>query len=542
MKQTSNYNLPILEAGDKYLKDYQNDAFSVIDTELKAMNDKINTLDNVDGSILETNQGLKNTNAEIVDARVGQTTLGDKIRNIDTQLDTKANKNEIFTMANMGQDVKEAMTGGAIAVVDGNSVLFNNLGNDLANSFGEYKNIDLVINENTFYDRNNGTLQNFENYHSTKINVVNGDRLKISAIVSGSGTALIVYFNKNNEFVKYEKTVDNGMEEVIDYDVLIGSNIGSIGITSLSTQPIVKKMQVNNFNNSINTIKNELKEVKNTIKNELEEVENNVKNELEEVKNTIKNDKNEFICQNEFNYDGGIVVFIDDDGHKDFKTKLKPVFDSKGVKCTLGVITSKVGLDVDRMSVDDLKELQNEGFEIVSHSKTHSADIFNNTNSSVIDIENEFKESRVWLIDNGFNGDTLIYPYGCYPDSLKYKKIAKKYFKHCVNSGNDNSNTSPYDNMYMNRRFISNEDFETVVKPIIEKAKTDKGILIFGTHSFDSNLSTELLKEMLGYIQAIGMPVLTLGEAIKLKGNILSLGEYTSDKKFFVGRDGTVKM
>ena len=92
MKQTSNYNLPILEAGDKYLKDYQNDAFSVIDTELKAMNDKINTLDNVEGSILETNQELKNTNAEIIDARVGQTTLGDKIRNIDTQLDNIKNK------------------------------------------------------------------------------------------------------------------------------------------------------------------------------------------------------------------------------------------------------------------------------------------------------------------------------------------------------------------------------------------------------------------------------------------------------------------
>ena len=88
MKQTSNYNLPILEAGDKYLKDYHNDAFSAIDTELKAMNDKINTLDNADGSILEISQELENTNAEIIDARVGQTTLGDKIRNIDTQLDT----------------------------------------------------------------------------------------------------------------------------------------------------------------------------------------------------------------------------------------------------------------------------------------------------------------------------------------------------------------------------------------------------------------------------------------------------------------------
>ena len=99
MKQTPNYNLPILEAGDKYLKDYQNDAFSVIDTELKAMNNKINTLDNVEGSILETNQELKNTNAEIIDARVGQTTLGDKIRNIDTQLDNNENKLNDITVS-----------------------------------------------------------------------------------------------------------------------------------------------------------------------------------------------------------------------------------------------------------------------------------------------------------------------------------------------------------------------------------------------------------------------------------------------------------
>ena len=440
---------------------------------------------------------------------------------VSEQMDTKANKDDIFTMANMGQDVKENFTGGAVAVVDGNSVLFNNLGNDLANSFGEYKNIDLVINENTFYDRHNGTLQEFTNYHSTKINVVNGDRLKISANVSGSGTALIAYFNKKNEFVKYEKTVDNGMEEIIDYDVLIGSNIGSIGITSLSTKPIVKKMQVNNFNNIINT----------------------VKNELEEVKNTIINDNNDFGYQKEYNYDGGIVVFIDDDGYKDFKTKLKPVFDSKGVKCTLGVITSKVGLDADKMSVNELKELQNAGYEIVSHSKTHSGDIFNNKLAKEEDIELELKESQEWLKSNGFKGyESLIYPYGCFSEPLKYKKIAKKYFKQCVNSGVDDSNTSPYDNMYMNRRFISNENYETVIKPIIDKAKNDKGILIFGTHSFDPNLSVSLMNEMLGYIQAVGMPILTLGEAIKLKGNILSIGEFTSDKKFFVGRDGTVKM
>ena len=39
----------------------------------------------------------------------------------------KADKNEIFTMANMGQDVKEAMTGGSVAVVGVNTILTENI-------------------------------------------------------------------------------------------------------------------------------------------------------------------------------------------------------------------------------------------------------------------------------------------------------------------------------------------------------------------------------------------------------------------------------
>ena len=63
-----------------------------------------------------------NANAELIDARCGEANLGDFNRKISSQLDTKANKNEIFTMANMGQDIKEAMTGGSVAVVGKNSV------------------------------------------------------------------------------------------------------------------------------------------------------------------------------------------------------------------------------------------------------------------------------------------------------------------------------------------------------------------------------------------------------------------------------------
>lgn len=49
------------------------------------------------------------------------------ITRLNSQLENKANKTEIFTMANMGQDIKEAITGGSVAVVDNDSILEGNV-------------------------------------------------------------------------------------------------------------------------------------------------------------------------------------------------------------------------------------------------------------------------------------------------------------------------------------------------------------------------------------------------------------------------------
>ena len=72
------------------------------------------------------------SSAEIVDMRVAAngTTFekaGDRLNYFDEQLDTCAKKDEIFSMANMGQDIKEAMTNGSVAVVGNNMILKENI-------------------------------------------------------------------------------------------------------------------------------------------------------------------------------------------------------------------------------------------------------------------------------------------------------------------------------------------------------------------------------------------------------------------------------
>lgn len=88
--------------------------------------------------------------AEVIDARSTYTTLKNRLNAIDTttnQLkETKASKNETFSMANMGQDIREAMTGGSVAVIGRESV--NN--ETILNNSVSAKKTTFLTSENLF--------------------------------------------------------------------------------------------------------------------------------------------------------------------------------------------------------------------------------------------------------------------------------------------------------------------------------------------------------------------------------------------------------
>ena len=84
----------------------------------------------------------------------------------NSQIKDKANKNEIFSMANMGQDIKEAMTGGSVAVVGANSILRENLQNN-----------SISPNKTTFLEHDDTTniVDKKLIYYGGYINPNNGD-------------------------------------------------------------------------------------------------------------------------------------------------------------------------------------------------------------------------------------------------------------------------------------------------------------------------------------------------------------------------------
>ena len=86
----------------------------------KTLNDEINDIN----SSLETLEDEKATKQEVDVERKRIDNINSSLDNIESK---KLDKNGIISMTNMGQDVKEAMTGGSVAVVGKNAVLTENI-------------------------------------------------------------------------------------------------------------------------------------------------------------------------------------------------------------------------------------------------------------------------------------------------------------------------------------------------------------------------------------------------------------------------------
>lgn len=241
------------------------------------------------------------------------------------------------------------------------------------------------------------------------------------------------------------------------------------------------------------------------------------------------------------NYHGAIVTFIDDDGYTDFLTKFKPIADSKGIKVTLGIVTDWVGTS-GKLTVDQLHQLQNEGFEIASHSKTH-VELKIQTISM---IDAELKLSQDWLKANGFNGyKYFVYPFG--NTDVNVKNAVRKYYDYAFDNSL-NYNTMPIDNFRVQR---VDADYATLsaLQTSLDNAISDNGWLVLLSHTYrpdgDINsaatFSIAKMTQFIDYIQSKNVPIMTVSEALKYKGNIISAGEYTQDG-FAVSKNGQSKV
>jgi peptidoglycan/xylan/chitin deacetylase (PgdA/CDA1 family) len=112
-----------------------------------------------------------------------------------------------------------------------------------------------------------------------------------------------------------------------------------------------------------------------------------------------------------------------DDGYASQYTEALPIQREYDIPSTTFLNTDNIG-DGGRLSLEQLTELQNAGWEIGSHLRTHE----NLRDLTRREQEVQIRGSKEWLIENGFEtgSEFVSYPFGTY-DQSGYELVEEQY-------------------------------------------------------------------------------------------------------------------
>lgn len=155
-----------------------------------------------------------NSNMEVSEARGDYDTLKKRLEGCDDKIAEKRDKNTNIKMTDLAQDVKEAMTGGSVAVVKTNAVDESNIKNKVINA---NKTNFLKIGKNKFNYQNvqeymtingQGELISSPNRYLVSEKIYTGDatNLTVSYVTSSNNqilldNAIIAFYDSNSQYI-----------------------------------------------------------------------------------------------------------------------------------------------------------------------------------------------------------------------------------------------------------------------------------------------------------------------------------------------------
>lgn len=218
------------------------------------------------------------------------------------------------------------------------------------------------------------------------------------------------------------------------------------------------------------------------------------------------------------------VTFIDDDGNSTVVSKLLPIALSKGIPFCVAMPSDFVGTR-GHLTTNDLLNLQNLGWEIASHGKTHTALPALSEN----EIENELSISKSVLEGYGLQVNNFVYPYGQY--NQRVCELVEQYY-HCGITTNGNSrinylplNIARLDRVALgayfdepNKTFPITNTFIDYYKKMVDLAFANNGWLIFMLHSANISFGEAqqgYLNDTIDYIKSLGVRIGTIEDGLQ---------------------------
>lgn len=140
------------------------------------------------------------------------------------------------------------------------------------------------------------------------------------------------------------------------------------------------------------------------------------------------------------------LIIMYDDGHKEDITKAFPIHQKHNVPAVSAVNSKTIG-KTGVLNKRDLIKLENNGWEIASHGKKHTALIYNSITKDIKKGSNTIFVNNSFLIEKSY--DYYIYNYiDDYGEEIRLKKLIskdnEKYFKLTKEMKNDYSPNNSY--------------------------------------------------------------------------------------------------
>src|SRR5699024_6806657 len=194
-------------------------------------------------------------------------------------------------------------------------------------------------------------------------------------------------------------------------------------------------------------------------------------------------------------------VYIDDDGKEEAYTYLKPLFDRKGIKGAVAIVTDLIGQDR-YMTKEQLLELYNDGWDVLSHTKSH----INLTTIPISQVRDELRLSKETLNSWGIEVSGFVYPNG--RRNLEIVNEVKKYYDYALitRAGNNSRPLATYELERVGVGIYGPEPFDIeTYKPYVDRGIENSSLNLFMLHVEETPTERlPLIEELIDYVQAQG--------------------------------------
>lgn len=266
---------------------------------------------------------------------------------------------------------------------------------------------------------------------------------------------------------------------------------------------------------------------------------NEVSSQLAEIAYGDRNFANGGEISNEINYKP-LFTIIADDGLKENYTILRPLALELGINFSMCVYVESLMNGVSTMcTLEELKTIQSEGNEIMSHGYKKDAQI------TLLPKEQWHQElgfSKDYLISQGFYVKNFVYQGGAYNNEVM--QFMARYYNSAFVI-NEQSNYAPINNFEIKRY-----SFDYVGQLANIKTKIDEiyskgtGWVVLMIHPQFEPWKTEEkkqeLRDLIAYVKSKNIEIVTADKGLETYGNVIDVGKYGMKNYLKVTRKGEI--